>query len=165
MTLRKVLITSGVGFIDSNLSNESIPDNQVIIIHNLSAGRLETIDNIVTNENVKIIQGNIPNREFNKHNFQSVDTNLVAVPNVVRRINDPRSTKEVNILGTLNILIEIRNNKINKVVFTSSDATYGNLSISPFNKSKIPSLHSLYALTKFTAGHYRRLNIFNYLMY
>ena len=47
----KVVITGGCGFIGSNLAHELVGANEVIVIDDLSTGRLENNEDLLDNEN------------------------------------------------------------------------------------------------------------------
>lgn len=48
-----------------------------------------------------------------------------ALPSVPRSINDPITTNEVNVGGTLNILDAAKEQSIKRIVFASSSSVYG----------------------------------------
>ena len=159
MKLKKIVITGGAGFIGSNLADELITDNQVTIIDDLSTGILDNITEIITSKNVKFIRGTILDRELLQNIFKGADIvfHLAAISSVVRSINDPLFTNEVNISGTLNVLIAAKNNKVKKMVFASSSAIYGDGLVLPVKENMIPDVQSPYALTKLTGEYYCRL--------
>ena len=59
----KVLVTGGAGFIGSNLAEELAKTNEVIIIDNLSTGKIENIKELIKKSNIKLIKGSITNLE------------------------------------------------------------------------------------------------------
>ena len=159
MKLRKIVITGGAGFIGSNLADELSINNQVTIIDDLTTGKLNNLSKIIDKENVNFIQGSILNRSLLEHVFSGVDIvyHLAAIPSVVRSIEDPFSSNEVNISGTLNVLITAKNSKVKKVVFASSSAVYGDTLNVPTKENTPLDLRSPYALTKLTGEYYCRL--------
>ena len=159
MKLKKVVITGGAGFIGSHLADVLITDNQVTIIDDLSTGTLNNITDIITNKNIKFIRESVLNLELLESIFQDVDFvfHLAAIPSVVRSINDPIATNEVNITGTLNVLSAARKSKVKKVVFASSSAVYGEASELPTKEDTPLNFQSPYALTKLTGEYYCRL--------
>ena len=159
MKQKKVVITGGAGFIGSTLADSLVADNQLTIIDNLSMGTLNNINDLITDKNVKFIRGSVLNLELLEHIFQGIDFvfHMAAIPSVARSINDPISTNEVNIAGTLNVLIAARDNKVKKVVFASSSAVYGETKLLPAKEDVLPDFRSPYALTKLTGEYYCRL--------
>ena len=157
--LRKVVITGGAGFIGSNLADELIAGNHVTIIDDLSSGAMENIVNLIKNENVKFIRDSILDRELLNNTFGDVDIvfHLAALSSVVRSIQDPVLANELNINGTLNVLIAARENKAKKVIFASSAAIYGDVTALPVKENLLPRFQSPYALTKLTGEYYCQL--------
>jgi len=156
---KKVVITGGAGFIGSNLAKSIAVDNDVIIIDNLTTGKLKNLNNLFANNGVKFIEGDILNGELLEKTFQFVDIvfHEAAIPSVIRSIEDPISNNEVNIKGTLNVLVAARNSNVQKVVFASSAAVYGDVSVLPVKENMQPNLQSPYALSKLTGEYYCRL--------
>jgi len=80
-----------------------------------------------------------------------------AIPSVPRSIEDPLSTHEVNITGTLNVLIAARHSKVKKVIFASSSSVYGDTPTLPKVEDMTPNPQSPYGLTKLVGEYYCRL--------
>ena len=156
MKNKRVAITGGTGFIGSNLAYELAADNTIIIIDDLSTGRIENIAGLTDEENVTFIQGNILDLHLLEEAFDGVDFvfHQAAIPSVPRSIEDPLSTNEVNIAGTLNVLIAARDNKVTKVVFASSSSVYGDTPTLPKKEDMTPKPQSPYALTKLVGEYY-----------
>jgi UDP-glucose 4-epimerase len=159
MNQRNVVITGGAGFIGSNLADELINDNHVTIIDDLSTGILDNIAAIINDKHVKFVRGNILDQELLESIFRGNDIvfHLAAIPSVAHSIEDPMFTNQINITGTLNVLIAARNNSVKKVVFASSSAVYGENTLLPAKEDVTPDLRSPYALTKLTGEYYCRL--------
>jgi len=159
MKNKRVAITGGAGFIGSNLAHELATDNAIIIIDDLSTGRAENIAGLTDKENVTFIQGSILDLHLLEDAFKGVDFvfHEAAIPSVPRSIEDPLSTNEVNITGTLNVLIAARDNKVKKVVFGSSSSVYGDTPTLPKTEDMTPNPQSPYALTKLVGEYYCRV--------
>ena len=156
MKNKRVAITGGAGFIGSNLAHELATDNTVIIIDDLSTGRIENIAGLTDKENVTFIQASILDLHLLVGVFNGVDFvfHQAAIPSVPRSIEEPLSTNEVNITGTLNVLIAARDNNIKKVIFASSSSVYGNTPTLPKIEDMTPNPQSPYALTKLVGEYY-----------
>lgn len=163
MKNKRVVVSGGAGFIGSKIVERMFKDNEVMIIDDLSSGKIENLDGTFSNCNVKFLKASILDNELLEKMFRGVDVifHHAAVPSVVRSINDPLATNEVNIKGTLNVLIAARNNKVKKVIFASSAAVYGNTTELPLKENILTDLQSPYALTKLAGEHY--CHIFNNL--
>ncbi len=156
MKNRKVAITGGAGFIGSSLAHELAVNNRVIIIDDLSTGRIENIASLIDEENVTFIQSSILDLHLLEEAFNGVDFvfHQAAIPSVPRSIEDPLLTNEVNIRGTLNVLIAARDSKVKKVVFASSSSVYGDTPTLPKKEDMTPNPQSPYALTKLAGEYY-----------
>jgi UDP-glucose 4-epimerase len=159
MKNKRVAITGGAGFIGSNLAYELATDNTIIIIDDLSTGMAENVAGFTGKENVTFTQGSILDLPLLEDAFKGIDLvfHEAAIPSVPRSIEDPLSTNEVNITGTLNVLIAARNNKVKKVVFGSSSSVYGDTPTLPKKEDMTPNPQSPYALTKLVGEYYCRL--------
>jgi len=151
-----VAITGGAGFIGSNLAEELATSNSVIIVDDLSTGKKENIASLLQKDNVKFIQGSILDLKLLQECFRGVDFvfHLAALPSVPRSLKDPQATNEVNITGTLNVLLAARDNKVKKVIYASSSSVYGDTHILPKNEDLLPCPESPYAVTKLCAEYY-----------
>lgn len=155
----RVVITGGAGFIGSNLAYELAIDNTVIIIDDLCTGRMDNIASLITRRNIRFIEGSVLDLQLLKEIFSGADFvfHQAAIPSVPRSVQDPLSTNEANITGTLNVLISSRDNNVKKVVFASSSSVYGDTPISPKKEDMIPNPQSPYALTKLAGEYYGRI--------
>lgn len=153
------MITGGAGFIGSHLAETLAKDNEVTIIDDLSTGKLENLGGILKKGHVNFTRGSILDRDLLEKAFVGKDIvfHQAALPGIKRSIDDPISTNDVNITGTLYTLIAARNNKIKRVVFASSSAVYGNVPLLPKKENMLPDLESPYALTKLAGEYYCRI--------
>ena len=159
MKNKRVVITGGAGFIGSNLAYEMAANNVVIIVDDLSTGRMENVTGLIDKENVTLIKGSILDRHLLEGALGGADYvfHLAAIPSVPRSLEDPLSTNEVNITGTLNVLIAARNKRIKKVVYASSSSVYGDTPTLPKREGMPPNSLSPYALTKLVGEYYCRI--------
>jgi len=156
---KRVAVTGGAGFIGSHIVEELYKDNEVIIIDNLSAGKLENIEPFLINRHVQFINSSITDLPLLQTTFKGVDYvfHEAAVTSVPQSINDPISTNTVNITGTLNVLIAARDNKVKKVIYASSSAVYGNNPNMPLREEYAPQPLSPYAVSKITGEYYCKI--------
>ena len=157
---KTVAITGGAGFIGSNLADELATSNSVIIIDDLSTGKKENIARLIEKDNVTFTQGSILDLSLLQKLFQGVDYvfHLAALARVPRSIEDPLTTNEVNIKGTLSVLLAAKDNRVRKVIYASSSSIYGDSPTLPQREDMSPSPRSPYALTKLAGEYY--CNIF-----
>jgi len=155
--VRKLIVTGGAGFIGSHLAEELVNrDYHVIILDDLSTGKIENIEVLRRGEHVELIEGSITDLPLLQKLFQGITYvfHQAALARVPRSIDDPLNTNEINIKGTLNVLLAARENSVKKVIYASSSSVYGNAPVLPQKETMCPNPISPYALTKLTAEYY-----------
>ena len=155
--MKKVVVTGGAGFIGSHLAEGLFrQDFHVIILDDLSTGKLENIESLLKRPNVEFICGSITDLPLLQKLFQDVDYvfHQAALARVPRSIKDPLKTNEVNIRGTLNVLMAARETGVKKVIYASSSSVYGGTPTLPQREDMPPNPLSPYALTKLAAEYY-----------
>ena len=80
-----------------------------------------------------------------------------ALGSVPRSINDPLTTNDVNITGTLNIFTAAKEKNVKRVVYAASSSTYGDHPGLPKVEDKIGNPLSPYAVTKYVNELYARV--------
>ncbi len=76
---------------------------------------------------------------------------------VPRSINDPLTTNEVNITGTLNVFTAAKENNIKRIVYAASSSTYGDHPGLPKIEDRIGKPLSPYAVTKYVNELYAKV--------
>lgn len=158
---KRVIVTGGAGFIGSHLAETLVGHGyQVIILDDLSTGKMENIEELLRKGNVEFIQGSITDLTLLQKLFQGVEYvfHQAALVRVPHSIDDPLTTNEVNITGTLNVLMATRDNRVKKVIYAGSSSVYGNSPTLPQREDMPPNPLSPYAVTKLTGESY--CNIF-----
>lgn len=158
--MKTTVITGGAGFIGSHLAQELADRNyRVIIIDDLSTGKLENITPLLDHGKVEFIQDSILNLPLLQKLFQGVDHvfHQAAIASVPRSLDDPVASHEANITGTLNVLIAARDNHVKKMVYAASCAVYGDTPSSPQKEDMPLNPQSPYAVTKLAAEYYCRV--------
>lgn len=151
----KTLVTGGAGFIGSHITDALInADYETHILDDLSTGKKENI-------NPKAIFHHADIRSYKEIEpiFSGVDYvfHLAALPRVVPSIQDPQTSHDINVNGTLNVLLAAKNNKAKRVVFSSSSSVYGNADKLPFHEDMPANPMSPYALQKYFGERMCRL--------
>ena len=152
----KVLVTGGAGFIGSHLSEELVARGyHVIILDNLSTGKLANITGLLKGSNIELVQDSVTNLPLLRKIFQDVKYifHLAAVTRITSSIEDPLTNDEINVGGTLKVLLAARDNTVKKVVYASSAAIYG-AAKPPHKEDMLPNPLSPYATTKLAGEYY-----------
>jgi UDP-glucose 4-epimerase len=155
--VRKAVVTGGAGFIGSHLAEELLKRRyKVIILDDLSTGRRENIEPIIANSDVQFIEGSVTDLPLLNKLFQNVSYvfHLAAIPSVPRSIESPLASHNVNITGTLNVLLAAKDNKVKKVIYASSSAVYGDTPTLSKREDMPPNPQSPYAVTKLAGEYY-----------
>jgi len=158
MRNKNIVITGGAGFIGSNLAYHLAEGNSVTIIDDLSTGNFANIRQLVEDQLIRFIEGSIGNPDLPEL-LKNVDFifHQAAIPPVPRSIKDPLKTNEAGVTATLKLLVAARDCKVEKFIFASSSAVYGDTPTVPKHENMVPRPLSPYALTKLCAEHYCRL--------
>ena len=155
--MSRVIVTGGAGFIGSHLAQELVRRGyQVIILDNLSTGKISNIEPLLGNGNVEFVQGSITDLPLLRKLFSGIDYvfHQAAIPSVPRSITNPKASHDANITGTLNVLLAARDKNVKKVVYASSSSVYGDNATLPKVEHMIPNPLSPYAVTKLTGEYY-----------
>ena len=152
------LITGGAGFVGSNLAQHLVEhDLRVRIFDNFSSGKRDNIAAFA--DKIEIIENDLRVLESVKHAMEGVRyvLHVGAMPSVPRSIEDPVTTNQANITGTLNVLVAARDAGVKRVVFSSSSSVYGDAPKLPKTEDMAPAPLSPYAIHKITGEYYCRV--------
>ncbi|MFC1801570.1 SDR family oxidoreductase [Nanoarchaeota archaeon] len=151
----KFLVTGGAGFIGSHIVEELVKRGEdVTVIDDFSSSNEENIKPFINK--IKLIKGSICDLNLLQKEFQDIDFVLhqAAISSVPKSTENPLLANEVNINGTLNVLVAARDCGVKKVVFASSSSIYGNSPILPKIEDMEVQPESLYAVQKSTSELY-----------
>ena len=148
------LVTGGAGFIGSHIVEElARRGERVRVLDNFSTGRRANLQS-----EIEVIEGDIRDRETARRAMAGVDYVLhqAAVASVQSSVADPPTTNEVNVTGTLNVLIAAREAGVKRMVYASSAAVYGNHPALPKREDMPTETLSPYAASKLAGEAYCR---------
>jgi UDP-glucose 4-epimerase len=148
------LVTGGAGFIGSHLVERLLRDGRgVRVFDNLSSGDPAMLGPRFAD--VEFIQGDLRDAGALGRAAQGVETifHLGAEPSVQRSVADPQTCLDINVTGTLNVLLAARDAGVRRVVFASSCAVYGDDPVMPKRESMALTPTSPYAASKAAGEH------------
>jgi len=152
----EVLVTGGTGFIGSNIVDGLIKKgHKVIVVDNLSTGKKENL-----NKNAKFHQLDIRDQELKEIFKENEITHVIhhaAQIDVQHSIKDPLFDVQNNILGTINLLEMSREYGVEKIIYASSAAVYGEPDYLPVDEEHPIKAMSPYGITKHTPEHYIKM--------
>lgn len=153
------LITGGAGYIGSHMALKLLDEGyNVVIFDNLEVGHKKIIDSIKSSNTkgrlVEFIKGDLRNKNdiesvFKKYNFDAV-IHFAAYALVGESVINPKKYWHNNVFGTLNLLDTMIENKTDKIVFSSTCATYGEPKYIPIDESHPQNPINPYGQTKLT---------------
>lgn len=178
--MSKVLVTGGCGFIGSNLVHQLVRLGwDVDIVDDLSNGVLENLDTldkrVVTTDTLHLYQDQFEEDDekqtlvicgdFAHENIlqRILDNNyafvfhLAANPRVQFSVDYPQITTEINVLKTVELFKACADSDIERVVFSSSSAIYGEVDSLPTKEDETCEPESPYGLQKLQGEQYARL--------
>ncbi len=151
------LVTGGAGFIGSNIVDELVRSGEkVVVVDNFITGRKSNLKEVL--DKIELIEGDIRDFDLMRKLCEDVDYVLhqAALRSVPRSVDDPVSSNDVNVNGTLNLLMAAEKAGIKKFVYASSSSAYGDTPALPKKESQRPLPISPYAVSKLTGEHYCR---------
>jgi nucleoside-diphosphate-sugar epimerase len=152
------LVTGGAGFIGSNIVDELLRrGKRVRVLDNFSTGRAENLRDAV--DRIELVEGDVRDPDAVDKAVAGCDFVLhqAALASVPRSIADPVSNNQVNVQGTLNLLVAAQRHSVKRVVYASSSSVYGDSEELPKVETMTPNPKSPYAVAKLAAEHYCRV--------
>lgn len=153
----RCLVTGGAGFIGSHLVEALLRSgHEVRVLDNLASG---TLDNLPRHRFMEFQRGDLRDLDAVARAVKGMEVvfHQAALPSVPQSVLDPASCHDVNVTGTLNLLLAARDEWVRRVVFASSCAIYGDSEELPKRESMTPRPLSPYAAAKLMGEHYCRL--------
>ena len=153
--MAKYLVTGGCGFIGSNIVEHLAKrGDSVRVIDDLSTGSKK---NLVGFENdVELIEASLLDSSAVQRAVQGIDYVLhqAALPSVQRSVEDPISSAQVNVLGTVELLHACVKAGVKRVVYAASSSAYGDQPAPVKTEDLLPRPKSPYAVAKLSAEYY-----------
>lgn len=119
-----ILITGGAGYIGSHTVKYFQKQNEkIIIVDNMQSGHEESID-VEHLYKIDIRDKEQLDKVFKEHNIEAV-IHFAANSLVGESMEKPYEYYHNNVYGTLCLLDVMKENNVNKIVFSSTAATYG----------------------------------------
>lgn len=149
------LVTGGAGFIGSHLVRALINEGaKVRVLDNLSTGKREYLD-----RRAEFRHGDVRDRQAVRDALRGMTGvfHLAALPNVQYSIEHPLEAHEVNVDGSVNLILHAKEAGITRLVYSSSAAVYGDPLTLPITEDHPTLPKSPYGLHKLIGEQYMRL--------
>jgi UDP-glucose 4-epimerase len=155
--MTRALVTGGAGFIGSHITDRLLAQgHDVRILDNFTTGKRENLSHVAGQ--VEIVEGDVRDAEAVERAAAGCELvfHEAAIVSVPYSVEHPRETHDVNIMGTLNVLLAAKSQGVRRVVFASSAAIYGDEPTLPKTEAMLPAPISPYGVEKLTSEHYLR---------
>jgi len=148
---QKVLVTGGAGFVPSHVTDLLVERGaDVTVIDNLQAGKTENL--VDAGKRVTFLEQDIRHTDAVRNAVKGCAYvfHLAANASVPGSVKDPRYDFETNSAGTFNILEAAKEFGVNRVIYASSAAVYGEPHYVPTDENHPLQPASFYGLSKLT---------------
>jgi len=147
--MKKVLVTGGAGFIGSHTVDRLLEKEiSVRVLDNFSSGHRSNLPE--SHPLLEVVAGDITNQATVNEAMHEVShcLHLAAQVSVVASFEDPAHSAMQNIIGFVNIITEAHNHGVERLVYASSAAIYGQPSEIPLGEEAEKLQLSPYGLEK-----------------
>ena len=154
--MAKYLVTGGAGFIGSNLTRFLLDKgHKVAVLDNFATGKRENLAGLT---GVELIEGDIRSSETVRAAVAGCQAifHEAALGSVPRSVDDPLTSHDVNVNGTITVLEAARAAGVKRVIFAASSSAYGDQVESPKHEGMVPMPISPYAANKVSCEAYFR---------
>jgi nucleoside-diphosphate-sugar epimerase len=152
------LVTGGAGFIGSHIVKQLVAQGeQVRVLDNFLTGSPLNLDGAL--EKIELVEGDIRDAELVRRAMRGITYCLhqAALPSVPRSIEDPLTCHDINVNGTLNVLLAAKEAGVDRFVYASSSSVYGNLPVLPKREDMPTRPLSPYAINKLAGELYTQV--------
>ena len=146
MSIKRVLVTGGAGFIGSNVARLLCDEGvSVTILDNLSYGLRELVD-----PRCRFIHGDLADRDQLREAMRDAEAvmHFAAYSIIARSFSDPLEYVRNNVLNGANLLEAMREVGVKHIVYSSSASVYGEPVRIPINEDDPKQPIQLYGATK-----------------
>jgi UDP-glucose 4-epimerase len=151
----KCLVTGGAGFIGSHIVEGLVKrGDSVRVLDNLSTGKRENLEAL--RGKIEFIHGDLRHPQDLTQAVTDMDIvfHEAALRSVPRSVDDPDSTNEINITGTLHLLLACRQAHVKRLIYASSSSVYGDNLHYPQTETMRAAPISPYAVSKLAGENY-----------
>ena len=145
----KVLVTGGAGFIGHHLVHALLDGgHEVAVIDDFRTGRHWRLADVL--DDIHLVQGDVRDAAALDRAIAGCGIVLheAALPSVAMSIRDPRLSSDINVTGTVEVMLAAVRAGVERVVFAGSSSIYGADPRLPRVESHMPDPRSPYAVNK-----------------
>jgi UDP-glucose 4-epimerase len=153
--MASTLVTGGAGFIGGHIVRGLLKrGDRVRVFDDLSTGYRRNLDDVAGE--IEFVEGDIRSLQAMQSAMTGIETvyHLAAQGSVPKSVDQPAHANEINVTGSLNVLLAARDQGARRVVYSASSAAYGETPVLPKVETLAPTPLSPYAVSKLAAEHY-----------
>ncbi|MDG6902222.1 MAG: GDP-mannose 4,6-dehydratase [Nitrososphaerota archaeon] len=160
---KSILVTGGAGFIGSQLTEELLETGANVTVYDnfdkFYRGKEENLVEASRSPAFTLVRGDIRDFEVLSAAMKGKDVVIheAGQAGVGISVDDPKTTDEVNVMGTLNVLWGARVNGVKRVVNASSSSIFGQPNYLPIDEGHVTNPASPYGVSKLAAEQYGKV--------
>ena len=151
----KALVTGGAGFIGHHLVRALVErGDDVTVLDDLSSGQISRLEPV--RDRIAFVEGSILDAAALDRAVTGAEVvfHEAALASVAISVADPRRTDQVNVGGTIAVVLAAAQRGVRRVVFAGSSAVYGEPRRLPMDEEQRPAPTSPYGVSKLAAELY-----------
>jgi UDP-glucose 4-epimerase len=159
LSSKKIIVTGGAGFIGSHLVDALAEDHEVVVLDDLSSGKLENLTQAMATRRVTVHCWDLRQQDGLAELIEGADIVFHLATQCLRLSisSDSNLVHEVNTTGTLNLLRASLKVGVDKFVYVSSSEVYGTAQTVPMNENHPLNPTTIYGASKLTGEIYTRV--------
>src|SRR5258706_11288032 len=159
LSSKRIVVTGGAGFIGSHLVDALTEDHDVLVLDNLSSGKLENLSHALATHRASLHFCDLSHEEGLAEFLEGASYVFHLATQCLRLSisSDVSLVHEVNTTGTLNLLKACRKAQVEKFIYVSSSEVYGTAKTVPMSEGHPLYPTTIYGASKLTGEIYTRV--------
>lgn len=152
---RRILVTGGAGFIGSELVRQlrELEADQIRVVDNLTNGKRSNLEDV--EGPIELFVVDIRDGEALREALENIDIVFhLACLGVRHSLHSPLENHDVNATGTLTVLSEAHDARVQRFVYVSTSEVYGTARTVPMSEAHPTNPHTIYGASKLAGEHY-----------